>query len=620
MQILRLYISHMENMDLLPKIFTNNLLPFRQQANNGEKDAVMRTPYEPYSGGYAQIKNDLNNSQNRVCAGENYCHSGEEVDSSRPTSKPTPAGIKDADPSDDNFNRQLENFLLSEHEISFDEIRPGENVTNKTNAVAGIVNITAQNFIPVLNASAQIVLIGGGETPPEATKTHISENNILTNDAGTPLSEISHAAPTQSIAIAMTEPAHAASVLHAANLNGNNTTNNKTKFPGKPENLPAPAVNQKDSLPEWSHAPQVQTQDALAPATPLTGALNEISSQHQNENGGNAASGNKPVPQPTATMPQTVAPMMPDHNLTADANCDANQQAIIALPIIQNQISVADASGGMPLTQTPTPALITQANPVAPHSKISQDNAPSANIEIVGIPPISLGDQSASPAVAQTESAPSSGATGTPVNSNAGSQNFSQYLQTQPATGADTPLITSQTPDIQGNAHFAIASDRIETQRTTSETNLTRPQMQTQEPAPPVRELAIQISRHADAGINRFQMRLDPPELGRVEVRIEISSEGKLTAVISADRPETLDLLQRDSRALERSLMDAGVKTDSGALNFSLRGGRQDDGQMANQYNSSRDYGPEWLNDINETAEHSGQIMRFSDRAINIRV
>ena len=53
---------------------------------------------------------------------------------------------------------------------------------------------------------------------------------------------------------------------------------------------------------------------------------------------------------------------------------------------------------------------------------------------------------------------------------------------------------------------------------------------------------------------------------------MELSDDGNLRAAISADRPETLDLLQRDSRSLERALQQAGLKADAGSLSFSLKG------------------------------------------------
>src|SRR3546814_11737514 len=74
---------------------------------------------------------------------------------------------------------------------------------------------------------------------------------------------------------------------------------------------------------------------------------------------------------------------------------------------------------------------------------------------------------------------------------------------------------------------------------------------------------------------------LHPAELGRIEVKLENASDGTLRAVISAERPETLDLLQRDARGLERALQDAGVQTDSGSLRFNLRSQGQGKEQQA---------------------------------------
>ena len=85
-------------------------------------------------------------------------------------------------------------------------------------------------------------------------------------------------------------------------------------------------------------------------------------------------------------------------------------------------------------------------------------------------------------------------------------------------------------------------------------------------------QVAVQIHKAANAGQDRVNIRLYPAELGRVDVKLEWADDGALRAVISAERSETLDLLQRDSRALDRALQDAGLKTDSGSLSFDLRG------------------------------------------------
>ena len=64
---------------------------------------------------------------------------------------------------------------------------------------------------------------------------------------------------------------------------------------------------------------------------------------------------------------------------------------------------------------------------------------------------------------------------------------------------------------------------------------------------------------------------LDPPELGRIEVRLEMNQEGRLQAHLLADKQDTLDLMQRESKHLEKALGDLGVDTDSDSFEFSLR-------------------------------------------------
>ena len=83
-------------------------------------------------------------------------------------------------------------------------------------------------------------------------------------------------------------------------------------------------------------------------------------------------------------------------------------------------------------------------------------------------------------------------------------------------------------------------------------------------------QVGISIGKAAAEGRQRFTLRLDPPDLGRIDVKLEMGGDGHLRAMIRADSRETLELLQRDARHLERALTDAGVKTDSGSLNFSL--------------------------------------------------
>jgi chemotaxis protein MotD len=83
--------------------------------------------------------------------------------------------------------------------------------------------------------------------------------------------------------------------------------------------------------------------------------------------------------------------------------------------------------------------------------------------------------------------------------------------------------------------------------------------------------LAAEIASRAFEGKRRFEIRLDPPELGRVDVRLDVSRDGHVTSRLIVERSETLDLLRRDAPNLERALESAGLRTNDSGLQFSLR-------------------------------------------------
>ena len=113
-------------------------------------------------------------------------------------------------------------------------------------------------------------------------------------------------------------------------------------------------------------------------------------------------------------------------------------------------------------------------------------------------------------------------------------------------------------------------------------TSLTSPQLQAHiqaqlqtganaSPAIPLSGVAVEIASQALTGKNRFEIRLDPPELGRIDVKLDIDSDGNATTRLLVERSDTLDLLKRDSSQLERALQQAGLKTSDNALEFALR-------------------------------------------------
>jgi flagellar hook-length control protein FliK len=89
--------------------------------------------------------------------------------------------------------------------------------------------------------------------------------------------------------------------------------------------------------------------------------------------------------------------------------------------------------------------------------------------------------------------------------------------------------------------------------------------------AVPISALPVAIAARAKAGSNQFDIRLDPPELGRIDVRLDVDTNGQVTSHVTADRPETLTLLQNQQPQLERALEQAGLKTADNGMQFSLR-------------------------------------------------
>ena len=105
---------------------------------------------------------------------------------------------------------------------------------------------------------------------------------------------------------------------------------------------------------------------------------------------------------------------------------------------------------------------------------------------------------------------------------------------------------------------------------------------------PATNQVFVQLSKAVQNGQNKITVQLRPEELGRVEVKLDIAGDGKVKAMVMADKPETLDLLQKDSRFLERALQDAGLKTDNNSLSFNMQG-KEGNGQAHLSSNSGAD-------------------------------
>jgi hypothetical protein len=136
---------------------------------------------------------------------------------------------------------------------------------------------------------------------------------------------------------------------------------------------------------------------------------------------------------------------------------------------------------------------------------------------------------------------------GTSADAAATPGNGQPGLPIQP--GFNAAVANAQTPPPMGPAqHTAGAADAV-----------------------PLASVPFEIATRIEAGQKHFEIRLDPPDLGRIEVRLAVDSSGRATSHLVVDRADTLDLLRRDAPSLERALQSAGLTTDDASLQFSLR-------------------------------------------------
>ncbi len=90
-------------------------------------------------------------------------------------------------------------------------------------------------------------------------------------------------------------------------------------------------------------------------------------------------------------------------------------------------------------------------------------------------------------------------------------------------------------------------------------------------PHPATQMVAATITKAATNGESKtISIRLDPPELGRVSIKMEFHKDKGVKAVLTAEKPETFMMMQRDSHVLQRALEEAGLDVNDGALSFEL--------------------------------------------------
>lgn len=354
---------------------------------------------------------------------------------------------------------------------------------------------------------------------------------------------------------------------------------------------------QAAATPATATAPSAATTvSATAPLAPAIAANNPTPSEtvlaSSSATDGDAATpASLPAAEAGADTVLTVADQTPAQ---APAETPA-QTAVQTAPQAAVQAAVLAASAQTTLAQTvapETPAEITAGDdavtlPAATNGQSApteSSHAPTANRQQTAAgqpdsaanrpqPTASAGDQAAAKATpdAVRQAAAQPSAPPAPAPADAAPRPFAEVL------AATSPVQAATT-----NSHAPTASTA---------------------PTVPV-QVATRIIERADGRAQRFEISLQPEELGRVDVRIEIGADRRVHAVLAAHDSAALTDLMRGQRALERALADAGIDLADGGVKFELA---EDKSGRSGLNQSARDQQSE-----------TGVWRGFSERTVNV--
>ena len=83
--------------------------------------------------------------------------------------------------------------------------------------------------------------------------------------------------------------------------------------------------------------------------------------------------------------------------------------------------------------------------------------------------------------------------------------------------------------------------------------------------------LGVEVARSVKLGEQELRIRLNPVELGRIEVKLAFDENGALQATVRAESQAALDLLRQDAPELARTLDQAGIRADAQSFRFESR-------------------------------------------------
>lgn len=300
-----------------------------------------------------------------------------------------------------------------------------------------------------------------------------------------------------------------------------------------------------------------------------------------------------PAPQPPAqaSSPKAVAAAEPQAEQTSPRLLVPGAEALQAADITaasaeaDAKAEVAAAQGRFPLPLAGGPGFARFAersvgpDRFAPSGRSSAKSVAPSTASIAA--PSSTGLSGLSAPVSVQHAAGTSVA---PAGTLAYNQQPDQWFTAEES--ADGEAATPAPDHLEGGAASSLGAPT-----TPQSTAFSTPRAEARSTPATVQSLAAELIRKLDQRISRFEMALNPAGLGRVDVAMQIGAQGRLTASLSFDRPQSAAELQARAPELETALREAGFDLAPGAISFAqldagLSGGAG--GQGARQFSEER--------------------------------
>lgn len=390
--------------------------------------------------------------------------------------------------------------------------------------------------------------------------------------------------------------------------------------PAATPTLPAALTNNLPLAAPLAAAPATPvvppTTGALAPALPLPAAAGSLAAEKP------AAAALAPAFAPlaqagAATVPAATGPSTaPAANasapasIAAPATASSDAQAGNAAPLAST-INARLASGAAVLVSQPRVALasLTPASDKAAAKPTASDAGLPTNSRQLAAqgahdtadapvaPTAHAGEQPLAPAKDNLASALASPGSHEPTARESAEAPLDNSALTTPAPPPAAPVAQSAPPPSEAPPTLPIIPHAV------------------------AEQVAINVHQAVKSGTDHIQIQLQPADLGTIDVKLNVNHDGRVTVVVSADRSDTLNLLQQDAGGLTQALRDAGLQADNSSLSFNLRGGFQfQQQQSAGNGSGSRDSGYPSDGDGNDVIAAPLSSLRRHAGALDIHV